>query len=41
MTVERRDHVLMIFFELGPSACAFSARWPSTNGPFFIDLAID
>src|SRR5215208_539925 len=40
-TVERRDQVLMTFFE--PEACAssiFFMRWPSMNGPFLTLLAM-
>src|SRR5271170_6498187 len=40
--VERRDQVLTTFFSLRvfrPSI--FSRRWPSTNGPFFSERAID
>src|SRR3989441_13345826 len=40
--VERRDQVLITFFSLrvfNPST--FSRRWPSTNGPFFSERAID
>src|SRR5271157_4026727 len=38
--VERRDHVLMIFFELGPSVSTFLFRCPSTKGPFLIERAM-
>src|SRR5271157_5324720 len=39
--VERRDHVLMTFFSLRVfSPSTFSRRWPSTNGPFFVERAI-
>src|SRR5689334_5384201 len=35
--VERRDQVLMTFFELvALAAWIFSIRWPSTNGPFLM-----
>src|SRR5450432_2163730 len=39
--VERRDHVLITFFSLrvfNPSI--LSRRWPSTNGPFFVERPI-
>src|SRR5271168_1810625 len=40
--VERRDHVLTTFFSLRVfSPSTFSRRWPSTNGPFFSERAID
>src|ERR1700736_3320796 len=40
--VERRDHVLITFFSLRVfSPSTFSRRWPSTNGPFFSERAID
>src|SRR5690349_1841521 len=36
MIVERRDQVLMTFFEfLSFCASTFLSRWSSTNGPFF------
>src|SRR6266567_939349 len=38
--VERRDQVLMTFFDPADSASTFLTRWSSTNGPFLIDLAI-
>src|SRR5215475_5711423 len=35
--VERRDQVLMTFFELvALAAWIFSIKWPSTNGPFLM-----
>src|SRR3981189_395066 len=40
--VERRDQVLITFFSLrvfNPST--LTRRWPSTNGPFFSERAID
>ena len=38
--VERRDQVLMTFFELvALAAWIFSFRCPSTNGPFLNDYA--
>src|SRR5260370_19797597 len=40
--VERRDHVLITFFSLlvfSPST--LMRKWPSTNGPFFNEPAID
>src|SRR6266568_2340582 len=40
LIVERRDQVLIIFLELGPSARTFLFRWSSINGPFFIERAI-
>ena len=40
--VERRDHVLITFFSLRVfSPSTFTRRWPSTNGPFFSERAID
>src|SRR5438128_5056523 len=40
--VERRDHVLITFFSLRVfSPSTFMRRWPSTNGPFFSERAID
>src|SRR5207245_5642460 len=40
--VERRDHVLITFFSLRVfSPSTLTRRWPSTNGPFFIERAID
>src|SRR5579872_293076 len=40
--VERRDHVFTTFFSLRVfSASTFTRRWPSTNGPFFSERAID
>src|ERR1700740_927243 len=40
--VERRDHVFRTFFSLRVfSPSTFSRRWPSTNGPFFSERAID
>src|SRR5437899_2865076 len=40
--VERRDHVLISFFSLRVfSPSTLMRRWPSTNGPFFSDRAID
>src|SRR5229473_3282733 len=40
--VERRDHVLMTFFSLRVfSPSTLMRRWPSTNGPFFSERAID
>src|SRR6266568_3929451 len=40
--VERRDQVLITFFSLRVfSPSTFSRRWPSTNGPFFSERAID
>src|SRR3974377_1807861 len=39
--VERRDHVLTTFFSLREfSNSTLSRRWPSTNGPFFVERAI-
>ena len=36
ITVERRDHVLMTLRSPAAfTAATFSARWSSTNGPFF------
>src|SRR5437763_8555090 len=40
--VERRDQVLITFFSLRVfSPSTFTRRWPSTNGPFFSERAID
>src|SRR5215469_3256286 len=40
--VERRDQVLTTFFSLRVfRSSTFSRRWPSTNGPFFSERAID
>src|SRR5580692_2213707 len=40
--VERRDQVLTTFFSFRVfSPSTFSRRWPSTNGPFFSERAID
>jgi len=40
--VERRDHVLITFFSLRVfSPSTLTRRWPSTNGPFFSERAID
>src|ERR1700756_2120722 len=40
--VERRDHVLTTFFSFRVfSPSTFTRRWPSTNGPFFSERAID
>src|SRR5271169_1105846 len=40
--VERRDQVFITFFSLRVfSPSTFSRRWPSTNGPFFSERAID
>src|SRR5258708_12223801 len=40
--VERRDHVFTTFFSLRVfSPSTFSRKWPSTNGPFFSERAID
>src|SRR5215470_2635258 len=40
--VERRDQVLTTFFSLRVfSPSTFSRRWPSTNGPFFNERAMD
>src|SRR5690348_18382055 len=40
--VERRDQVFTTFFSLRAfSPSTFSRRWPSTNGPFFSERAID
>src|ERR1700760_4374060 len=40
--VERRDHVFTTFFSLRVlSASTLTRRWPSTNGPFFSERAID
>src|SRR5271154_5775947 len=40
--VERRDQVFTTFFSLRVfSPSTFSRRWPSTNGPFFSERAID
>src|SRR5713101_5815144 len=40
--VERRDHVLITFFSFRVfSPSTFMRRWPSTNGPFFSERAID
>src|SRR6201993_3553148 len=39
--VDRRDHVFTTFFSFRafrPST--FSRKWPSTNGPFFVERAI-
>src|SRR5271166_4319275 len=39
--VERRDQVFTTFFSLRVfSASTLSRRWPSTNGPFFVERAI-
>src|SRR5579883_770995 len=39
--VLRRDHVLMTFLLCAACAAAiFSARWPSTNGPFLTERAM-
>src|SRR5580692_1066254 len=39
--VERRDHVFTTFFSLRVfSASTLSRKWPSTNGPFFVERAI-
>src|SRR5215469_16960490 len=39
--VERRDQVFTTFFSLRVlSASTFSRKWPSTNGPFFVERAI-
>src|SRR5438045_9328510 len=39
---ERRDQVLITFFSLRVfSPSTFTRRWPSTNGPFFSERAID
>src|SRR5271169_6980233 len=39
--VERRDHVFTTFFSFRAfSPSTFSRRWPSTNGPFFVERAI-
>src|SRR5467141_2655509 len=40
--VERRDHVLITFFSLRVfSPSTLTRRWPSTNGPFLSERAID
>src|SRR5258708_10373502 len=40
--VERRDHVLITFFSLRVfSPSTLMRKWPSTNGPFFSERAID
>src|SRR5438876_9279376 len=40
--VERRDQVLITFFSLRVfSPSTFTRRWPSTNGPFLSERAID
>src|SRR5260370_38806157 len=40
--VERRDRVLIPFFALRVfSPSTFMRKWPSTNGPFFRERAID
>jgi len=40
--VERRDQVFTTFFSFRVfSPSTFSRRWPSTNGPFFSERAID
>src|SRR5215467_3173024 len=40
--VERRDQVFTTFFSLRVfSASTFSRKWPSTNGPFFNERAMD
>src|SRR6266849_3170365 len=40
--VERRDHVLITFFSLRVfSPSTLMRRWPSTNGPFLSERAID
>src|SRR5260370_22880287 len=40
--VERRDHVLLTFFSLRVfSPSTLMRKWPSTNGPFFNERAID
>src|SRR3981189_3128366 len=40
--VERRDQVLITFFSLRVfSPSTLMRRWPSTNGPFFSERAID
>src|SRR5260370_1512037 len=40
--VERRDQVLITFFSLRVfSPSTFMRKWPSTNGPFFSERAID
>src|SRR5260370_2951009 len=40
--VERRDHVLITFFSLRVfSPSTLMRKWPSTNGPFFNERAID
>src|SRR5580704_3469668 len=40
--VDRRDQVFTTFFSLRVfSPSTFSRRWPSTNGPFFSERAID
>ena len=39
--VERRDHVFNTFFSFRAfSPSTFTRRWPSTNGPFFVERAI-
>src|SRR5271165_3089616 len=39
--VERRDQVFTTFFSLRVfSASTLSRKWPSTNGPFFVERAI-
>jgi hypothetical protein len=41
MMVERRDQVRNTFFSLREFICSIRvARYPSMNGPFFVDLAI-
>jgi len=40
--VLRRDQVLMTFLDyVAEAAATFSARWPSTNGPFLIERGIE
>src|SRR2546421_8514244 len=40
--VERRDQVFTTFFSLRVfSASTFRRKWPSTNGPFFNERAMD
>src|SRR5579862_9778146 len=40
--VDRRDQVFTTFFSLRVfSPSTFTRRWPSTNGPFFSERAID
>src|SRR5437899_12494391 len=40
--VDRRDQVFTTFFSLRVfSASTLSRKWPSTNGPFFVERAID